>query len=955
MIEFKKEPDNVEELNKLLHPVVREWFYSKFKSFSLPQLYGTLEIHSRNNVLISAPTGATKTLTAFLAILNELVDSAKKNILKDKVYCLYVSPLKALNYDIEQNLLGPLSEIEKINKGNLGIRVSVRTGDTTSYEKSKMLQTPPHILITTPESLAIMLSSTKFSKHLNSVDWCIIDEIHAMADNKRGVHLNLSVERLNYRSPQLCRIGLSATVAPIEEIAKYLVGDRDCKIIDVNFIKETDIKVVTPLKNLIDIEPGEFHNEFYRKIHKYIAAHKTTLIFTNTRSATERVVYKLKELYPDFYNEENIGAHHGSLDKKHRHALEEGLRKGRLRAVVCSTSLELGIDIGYIDLVICLGSPKSVARTLQRIGRSGHKLTSVTKGRIIVTDNDDLIECACLVKNALDRKIDRISIPHNALDVLTQHIFGMALEQVWDEKELYNLIRKSYCYHTLRWDDYTEVLKYLAGEFASLEDRHVYAKIWRKDGKIGRRGRMSRVIYMTNIGTIPDQSGVLVKEGNKVIGTIDESFLEKLRKGDVFVLGGKTYIFKYSRGMSASVEYTTVRPPTVPSWFSDVLPISFDLAMDIGKFKRLVLDRFNSNEGETKIINFIREYLNVDKTIGFAIYNYLAEQYDYTQLIPNDKLIVIEHYKDDDEFKIIFHAMYGRRVNDVLSRAVAYAIARIMHKDVQIGINDNGFYISSRKNIDVMRALKFINSEELYEVASNAIMNTEVFKRRFRHCAGRSMMILRSYKGHTKRVGKQQLSSMILLNAVKRISPDFFIIRETKREVLEDMMDIKNARLILQRIENKEIQIKEITTSIPSPFALNIALLGHIDILKIDDRIEFLKRMHNLIKAKIALDKSKSKKKIHHIFDYEDYWNEKSNENKEKQDFLIRQLNEVDNSQHIPRNAYKQLVRIIRGERKNFPKLFLDDLDKHLLNTIPKNWPKELAEFLKKARREIKP
>ncbi len=860
MIEFKETPDTEEAINRILNPTVKKWFFSRFRSFSIPQLFGVMEIHSRNNVLVSAPTGATKTLTGFLSIINELVDSAEKGLLKDKVYCVYISPLKALNNDIEKNLKEPLKEIEAAAGKKLGIRVAVRTGDTTASEKAKMLKKPPHILITTPESLAIVLSSYKFIDHLKEVEWCIVDEVHALAENKRGTHLSISLERLQALSPAMCRIGLSATIAPIEEIAKFLAGlekgaSRNCKIIDAHFVKKMDLKVISPVPDLIDTEHGKMHNAMYELIDSLIQSHRTTLIFTNTRSATERVVNYLKEKFPKSYltEEQTIGAHHGSLSKQHRHNLEQQLKDGKLKAVVSSTSLELGIDIGYIDLVILLGSPKSVARAIQRIGRSGHKLNETSKGRIIVLDRDDLIECSVLLKSAIEKKIDRVHIPKNCLDVLAQQIYGIAISNQIHEKELFELIRKSYPYSSLEYKDYKEILDYLSGKYISLEDRSIYAKIWHDEetGMIGKKGRMSRVIYMTNIGTIPDESFVTVKVGEHPIGKIDESFLERLRRGDVFVLGGEKYEFLYSKGMVAYVNATVQRQPTIPSWFSEMLPLSFDLAMEIGRFRRLMEEKFNRNRTKEEIIKFINEYLYVDENAANSIYEYFREQFLYAE-ISSDKKIVIETYNEGGRSYAVFHTLFGRRVNECLSRAVAFAIGRTQHKDVDIGITDNGFLISYEKGVNVLAAFSLLKSEKLELVLNNAIDKTEVLRRRFRHCAGRALMILREYMGHRKRVGRQQTSSMILMSAVKRISNDFPILKEARREVLEDLMDIQNSTLILQELKEGRIKIKHISTQTPSPFAFGIALQGYTDILKIEDRMDFLKRMHQAVLAKIG-------------------------------------------------------------------------------------------------------
>ena len=908
-----------------------------------------MEIHSRNNILISAPTGATKTLTGFLSILNELIDSSEKGILENKVYCVYISPLRALSEDIKVNLVNPLEDMEAIAGKKFGIRVASRTGDTETSEKAKMLKNPPHILITTPESLAIVLSSIKFVDLLKDVQWCIVDEIHALAENKRGTHLSLSLERLQRLSPALTRIGLSATIAPLDEIAKYLVGfednnERPCKIVDVQFIKKLDLKVLSPVPDLIDTEHGNMHHAMYELMDHLIQEHKTTLIFTNTRSATERVVHNLKEKFPRNYVE-NIGAHHGSLSKTHRHDLENRLREGKIKVVVCSTSLELGIDIGYIDLVICLSSPKSVARALQRIGRSGHRLHDVTKGRIIVLDRDDLIECAVLLKSAVEKKIDKIHIPTNALDVLSQQIYGIAIQEKIHINDLFKLIKSSYCYRNLEKKNFMEVIEYLAGKYISLEDRHIYAKIWYDEntGMIGRRGKLARVLYMTNIGTIPDEISVKVKVGEQVVGTIEEAFLEKLRPGDIFVLGGQVYQFKFARGMVAQVSASANRPPNVPSWFSEMLPLSFDLALEIGRFRKLLNEKFCAGKSKKEIIDFINDYVYVDKNAAESIYNYFFEQFNYAE-IPSHSRIIIEHYTNEQGIKhVIFHSLYGRRVNDCLSRAVAFAISRTQHRDVEIGINDNSFYIASEKSVNVIHAFKLIKSKDFRKILNMAIDHTEVLKRRFRHCAMRALMILRNYKGKTKHVGRQQVSSQILINAVKRISPDFSILKEARREVLEDLMDIENAKKVIEGIEKGNIKIKEITTTIPSPFAFNLIAQGISDILKIEARVEFLRRMHKNILAKIGSKKGISAEKFE--ANYYDEWKKAEEkmlaERDEKKDKLKMQ---AWNLEKVPIFAKREIVEMVEG-KKEVRQDFIDAVHKYK-KEIEKAWPKELREFV---------
>ena len=862
MITFKEQPNTDEEIFQVLHPLVKQWFQQKFKTFGLPQKFAVLDIHSRKNILVSAPTGSGKTLTAFLSVLNELIDSSEKGILEDKTYCIYISPLKALNYDIEVNLRKPLEEMELLAGKPLGIRVGVRTGDTTQKEKAAMLKKAPHILITTPESLAIMLSSPRFVNYLRSVQWCIVDEIHALAENKRGVHLSLSLERLQRLAGHCTRVGLSATVAPLQDIAQFLVGyesgkPRDCVIVDVQFLKQMDLQVISPLKNLVDLDHRKVSSALYDTIHDLVQQHKTALIFTNTRSATERVVHNLKEIYPSSYGE-NVGAHHSSLSKELRKNLEERLRKGELKVVVCSTSLELGIDIGYVDLVLCLGSPKSVARFLQRAGRAGHKLHDTVKARIIVVDRDDLVECSLLLKSAVEKKIDRVHIPANCLDVLAQQLYGMAIFEQWNVQELYQFVRGSYNFHLLEMGDFIELLKYLSGEYVSLEDRHVYAKIWwdKETNTIGRKGKLARVIYMTNIGTIPDESFVTVKvQGtDQIVGKIDEGFLERLKPNDVFVLGGEMYQFKYSRGMVATVSAQPSRSPTVPSWVSEMLPLSFDLAQEVAKFRRLMDEKFCAGREKDDIITFIHQYLYVDDNAAQSIYQYFWEQYHFLQ-IPTDRKLLIEYYKDyngGDRTYAVFHALFGRRVNDCLSRAVAYAIGKQQHRDVEVGINDNGFYISYEGSVNVLKAFKALEPGALKLICEQAIDKSEVLKRRFRHCACRSLMILRSYKGHIKRVGRQQMNSKILMDSVKRIDNNFSILKEARREVLDDVMDFPHAQQVLEAIEKKNITVAEAYAPLPSPFAFNLVSQGVSDIIKIEDKYEFLRRMHQMVLAKIG-------------------------------------------------------------------------------------------------------
>lgn len=846
-------PYSDKEILASMHPLLREWFLSKFSTFTPPQRYAVVEAAKGNNILITSPTGSGKTLAAFMAALSMLIEKAERKELRDEVYVVYVSPLKALNNDIRRNLEEPLNEIydlaEKRGVDLQDIRIAVRTGDTDASERQRQMKKPPHILITTPETLAITLCSPKFSKSLRNVRYLIVDEIHAMAENKRGVHLSLSMERLQrIQLGKMVRIGLSATIAPIDEVARFLVGrnyglERDCLVADVSYEKKIDIKVVSPISDFFNLTSEEISERLYETIAELVKNSRTALIFTNTRSATERVVYHLKKRL-----KEPIKAHHSSLSKEVRLEVENELKEGKLKCVVSSTSLELGIDIGYIDLVILIGSPKSINRALQRVGRSGHRLHEVSVGRIIVLDPDDLVECTVLAKEAIERNLDRIRIPENCLDVLCQHVVGMAIEKKWKVEEALALVRNAYPYRNLSREDFISVLRYLSGEFSELERKKVYAKIWfdEREGIFGRRGKMLRPIYYLNIGTIPEEVAinVITKEG-RMVGKVEEAFAERLVAGDIFVLAGKTFRFLKSKGMNIIVEEAEGERPTVPSWFSEQLPLSYDLALRIQRFRREVEERLEN------AVEWLMEKYNIDKASANAIYRYFMEQKLFSE-IPNDRKLVIEKFEGEKNY-YFFHTLVGRRANNAISRAFAYRVGIMKDCNVQIVANDNGFALILPEN----KRLSDAEIESLFmmpnfeEHLRKSLDHTEMLRRRFRHVAVRSLMILRNYLGKEKSVWKQQLNADSILSFLKRYYPDFPVLRETYREIMEDAMDVKNALDYLSKV-GKEIEIRIVRVPYPSPFAFNLFILGEEDVVLMEDKRKILRELHEKVMAVIG-------------------------------------------------------------------------------------------------------
>lgn len=840
-----------DEVMGLMEPLISTWFNERFDDLTIPQAKAIPVIHQRRNVLVSSPTGSGKTLTAFTSIINELTRYSREGTLEERVYCIYVSPLKALANDVNRNLNTPLAEMREVAAAHgmdvPDIRVAVRSGDTPQNERQRMVKHPPHILITTPESLALILAAPKFKEAFKKVEWVILDEIHDICDSKRGAFLSLTLERLRHHcETDFVRIGLSATLAPIEAIAGYLVGCepngdvRDVVLIESGSKKQLDLKVICPTDDMTTLSSDIVNSMMYDTLKDLIDQHETTLVFTNTRSGAESVVYKLKERGLD-----NIEVHHSSLGKEIRLDVEERLKRGVIKCVVSSTSLELGIDIGSVDLVCQIGSPKSVAKGLQRIGRSGHSFGKVAKGRLLVFDPDDLVECAVMCRAAHRGDIDRVGIPENCLDVLSQTVVGMSLDSRWDVKEAYDLVRGSYCYRNLSEESFLDVLRYLG----SKDDfEGVYSKIWydEGDGQFGKK-KGSRMIYFMNIGTIPEEANYrVVTNHGSTAGELSEKFVERLSPRDVFVLGGRSFEFVRSKGMTAYVKEANGRKPTVPSWAGEMLPRSFDLSMDIAEFRKEMATRIS--EPDAQAISELVSDFDVDEGSARSILSYFREQDAVAGFIPDcDRLAVEEYIDPSGNQKLVFHFPFGRRVNDALSRAYAYRMTAMIGANVSVTISDDSFMLGCPRKFDMSLIPGLIRGSELDQVLRKSIKDSEIFKLRFRHTAARSFMILRNYMGRPISVNRQQVRSSYLLEMLgdmERVP----VIEETYREVLEDDMDIKNARLVLDMIDSGRMAVELIHyTGTPSPFAHSAILSGFSDIVLMEDRSALLRELHRKV------------------------------------------------------------------------------------------------------------
>ncbi len=843
------------EVLDLLQPLVRDWFTSKFKSLTEPQGYAVPLIHARQNVLVSSPTGSGKTLTAFLSIINELYAKQLRGELEDRIYCLYVSPLKALANDINRNLEMPLKEMTeravKDGRRPPEIRVAVRSGDTSSQERQKQVRRPPHIFITTPESIAIILSTPKFHEAFGTVEWVIVDEIHEICSSKRGALLTLNLERLHEQlGHDFVRVGLSATIAPIEEEAKFLAGLEDGKvremhIVEVDTRKSLDLSVMCPVKDMTAVPMDVANARMYDLLSDLIDSHRTTLIFTNTRSGAEHVSFKLKER-----GVEDLETHHGSLSKVTRLDVEEKLKNGQLKAAVSSTSLELGIDIGYIDLVVQIGSPKSVAKGLQRIGRAGHAYGETAKGRMIVFEPWDLMECATLAKAAYDGRIDRVDIVHNPLDVLAQALVAMSLEKRWDVDEAFALVKRTYTFHDLAKKDFLAVLDYLSSRNPDIK---VFAKIWldEAEGRFGKK-KGTRMIYYTNVGTIPEEGTYHVySERGTPLGELSEKFVEFLSPGDIFVLGGRTYQFVRVRSTTVYVKDASGRRPTVPSWTGEMLPRSFDLSTGVGQFRRDLAAKIDK-DGERAAREWLAGEYHVDEGSAQSLVSYIQEQRAMIKELPTDRRVLLEGYIDvKGNRNVIFHFPFGRRVNDALSRAYAYALTEKYQSNVRVSVTDDNFMLTVPKRIELDDLASLVTSSTLEDLLRKAIKNTELFKQRFRHCATRSFMILRNYKGREVSIGRQQLRSQRVLDWLHEIV-DFPVVRETYNEILHQVMDLDHAKEILRRLEAGEISVATNDFGgLPSPFAHNVVLQGVSDLVLMEDRSALLRELHRKILERV--------------------------------------------------------------------------------------------------------
>lgn len=849
------------------HPLVRDWFVGRFGTPTEPQLQGWPHILEQRTTLISAPTGSGKTLAAFLTCIDRLVRKALVGELSDRTEVLYVSPLKALSNDIQKNLEVPLGEIFQL-AGQRGllmpeIRTAVRTGDTLAHERRAMLAHPPHILVTTPESLYILLTAARSREILRTVESVIVDEIHAVADDKRGAHLSLSLERLDHLTgKRLPRIGLSATQKPIELVADFLGGSngRASTIVQIGHRRELDLAVEVPGSELGPVASNEMWDEIYERIAALAEQHRSTLVFVNTRRLAERVTHHLGERL----GKDSVAAHHGSLSRKLRLAAEKKLKGGEIRALVATASLELGIDIGSVDLVCQIGSPRSIAVCLQRVGRAGHWRGAVPKGRLFATTRDELLECAALVRAIREGDLDRLAIPEAPLDILAQQIVAMCAAEDWKEAELFDAVRRSYPYRNLPRAEFDEIIEMLSEGIASNRGRYgAYLHRDRVNGIVrGRRG--SRLAAITSGGAIPENSlySVIAQPEGTIVGTLDEDFAVESMAGDVLLLGNTSWRIRRVQAGSVLVEDAQGAAPNVPFWRGEAPARTDELSSHVSdlreKIGALAPQGPSGPDGQSAssaAVNWLRQECGLDEAGAEQAVEYVVAGRAILGAVPTQTTVIAERFFDESGgMQLVIHAPFGGRVNKAWGLALRKRFCRSFNFELQAAATDNGLNISlsEQHSFPLADVFHFLHPNSLRAVLEQAVLASPLFTARWRWDAGRSLALLRFRGGKKVPPPIQRMRADDLLAAVfpealacQENLPgeipisNHVLIREVMRDVLTEPLDLGGLERVLRDITEGRITCLAVDTPAPSQFSheiLNANPYAYLDDAPLEER-----------------------------------------------------------------------------------------------------------------------
>lgn len=868
----------------LFHPTVRAWFEERIGQPSAPQRAGWPVIANGSDTLILAPTGTGKTLSAFLWELNALIEDGLREPLANAVHLLYISPLKALNNDVQRNLERPLAELKerfereakteyarraksdpdflRENPAFPEIRVAVRTGDTPAAARARMLRKSPHILITTPESLHILLTSVRGRSLFSSLRAVIIDEIHAVAGTKRGAHLALTLERLKQLAPGAPqRIGLSATQKPLEEIAKFLGGCdatnadgtphfRDVSVVDCGLVKRMETSVASAVPDLAHVD-GTIWTKVAPMVLEKIRGARTTLIFVNNRGQSERMAARINTLA----EEEIAQPYHGSLSRERRFMLEERLKAGELRALVTTSSLELGIDVGSVDLVVQLQSPKRVSAALQRVGRAGHSLDEVSRGLFVPTHREDALEQLAIVEAMRAGDVEPTRVVQNALDVLAQLIVAMVAsdEPEWTSATLFDFVRHAYPFHSLTRTAFDEVLSMLSGKYPSDVASELQARItWDRVTDTLTPMRSSRLIATVSGGTIPDRGLYTVNLADKTrLGELDEEFVHESRVGDAFNLGSSTWRITAIEHDRVVVIPAPGAPARMPFWHGEFMARSMHLAPRIGQLRRSLDAAKTPDE-----LRAIEDQYHSDADTVRSLAEYVQAQHELTEGVPDDKQLVLEHFRDEvGSIRLVLHAPFGGRVNAPWGMALGRRVRERLGVEIQVQTTDDGLMLrlpdmGALPPLDVVRTLAFEDAEQLVLEEAGA---SSLFGARFRMNAARALLLPRGNAKKRMPLWLQRLKSLDLLQAVQEY-PSFPIVVETYRDVLQDAFDMQGLRSVLTGLQTGSISLRVVETQIPSPFAASLQFGFVIDHMYGDDTPRAEQRASLLSLDRLLLD-----------------------------------------------------------------------------------------------------
>ncbi len=851
---------------------VRRWFSSAFPDGPTPaQASAWPHVFDGAHLLLVSPTGTGKTLAGFLAILDRLFRDHAEGALKPGLRCVYISPLRSLGYDIERNLAVPLSGVQAaLGLVENPVQVGVRTGDTSAYDRRKLRDHPPHILITTPESLALMLSQAGWRDHWRGVEQIIVDEVHALAPTKRGADLAVSLERLAAAStvdPQ--RIGLSATCKPADPVARFLVGPaRTCRVVDAPRPADSpglELEVDSLLRPGEAPHRGLTYRRLLKRLRKAIAAHRTTVVFANTRPMTERITHDLRHRPHDVEaggdHETEIAAHHSALDAGRRREVEAMLRAGELRAVVTSTSLELGVDIGTADLAVQIGLPGGVARCLQRIGRSGHRVGAAPRGVIVAATASEVAGAAVTAKAARAGLIEPLSMIESPLDVVCQQLLGMACVEETSVDAAFALFRKAGPTADLDHEDFLACLDFLAGDLASppgafepepgANPRWTSPRIWKRNGWFGVRSRRVQRWLWTNIGTITSEESVAVLADGKALGTIEGRYAERLSPGDRFVLDGRTLEFRKLDGLTLHSRAVGGEAGALPVWHSDRQALSSELAADLAAF-RAEAARRSALEGPEAVRRWLAEALELRPAAAEVVAELIEAQDRYSESPDLNTLLVEEHPSEREPgFTYAFHAPLNRAACEALGRAFAARLGRSFGRDLALQAADLGWSIrlpeGARIAAEDLPSLTTVDG--LADDVLEGVDRGDLAARRFRHVAATALMVLRNpERGKRVRVGGLLWVSSRLYPLVKAACPNHPLLRETRREVLRDVLDVDAAARWLAAGPSLRLRV----LSAPSPFTLAWIAPGADEPLHFDTPADALKRLHARMTASAA-------------------------------------------------------------------------------------------------------